>query len=135
MAKAGRPVGTNKLDICKPELIKLLQSGVPVIHACAAIGLSEPTYYDWIARGKEGKTGQYVDFLNDINKAKAQAVSRNVALIQKAASGGTWQAAAWWLERTQPLDFGKHETAKVEHSGGIAINLKMVDCSDKDDET
>lgn len=128
---AGRPKGTTKIKTHKQELLKLLRSGVPVTHACAAVGVSDVTFYKWIKNGKEGKTGQYVEFYNDVQKAKADAVTRNVALIQKAAQGGTWQAAAWYLERCHANEFGKHETQRLEHSGGVSINLKLEDCSEK----
>jgi hypothetical protein len=32
---------------------------------------------------------------------------RFVAQIARAAQDGTWQAAAWWLERRRPLDYGR----------------------------
>ena len=43
-------------------------------------------------------------------------MARNVALIMKAAQGGTWQAAAWWLERRHPTDWstGQHRAALME---------------------
>lgn len=119
---AGRPVGTTKIDICKKDILKLLRSGVPVIHACAAVGLAEVTFYAWIKKGKEQKKGQYVEFYKDVQKAKADAVTRNVALIQKAAQKGTWQASAWYLERCHANEFGKQEVQKLEHSGDIGID-------------
>jgi hypothetical protein len=36
-----------------------------------------------------------------------------VAIIQKAANEGTWQAAAWFLERTNPRKWGRHETVEI----------------------
>jgi hypothetical protein len=46
-----------------------------------------------------------------------------VALIQKAAQEGTWQASAWYLERCHPHEFGKQESHKLEHSGGVEVNV------------
>jgi hypothetical protein len=120
---AGRPKGTNKINLVKPELLKLLRSGVPVIHACAAVGIPEQTFYGWIRKGKESTKGQHFDFYNDVQKAKADAVTRNVALIQRAAQDGTWQASAWYLERCHPNEFGKQEAHKLEHSGGLEVNV------------
>jgi hypothetical protein len=120
---AGRPKGTTKINLVKPALLKLLRSGVPVIHACAAVGIPEQTFYGWIRQGKKATKGQYFDFYNDVQKAKADAVTRNVALIQKAAQDGTWQASAWYLERCHPNEFGKQEAHKLEHSGGLEVNV------------
>ena len=37
---------------------------------------------------------------------------RNVKVIRDAA-GKEWQAAAWWLERRRPGDFGKREPLAI----------------------
>jgi hypothetical protein len=47
-----------------------------------------------------------VAFLAAVKKAQADAVAANVQLIQIAAREGTWQAAAWWLERRHPDQYG-----------------------------
>lgn len=49
-----------------------------------------------------------------VSKARADAVVRNVTLIQKAASEGSWQAAAWWLERAAPNSYGRQKANTVE---------------------
>jgi hypothetical protein len=38
-------------------------------------------------------------------KAEARAVVQRVRAIRSAGETGTWQAAAWWLERCFPEDF------------------------------
>ena len=56
---------------------------------------------------------------------------RNVALIQKAAKDN-WQAAAWYLERRYPEDYGRREQHKLEHTGprgGPIQTEKMQDIS------
>lgn len=37
-----------------------------------------------------------------VERARAEAIVRAVAQIQKAANQGDWKAAAWWLERAMP---------------------------------
>jgi hypothetical protein len=49
-----------------------------------------------------------------VERAKAQAVKDSVKVI-KEAGPKNWQAAAWWLERTQPRDYGRQQ--RIEHSG------------------
>ena len=51
-----------------------------------------------------------------VSKARADAVVRNVTLIQKAASEGSWQAAAWWLERAAPNSYGRQKNNNLESS-------------------
>lgn len=43
----------------------------------------------------------------EVTKARAEAIIRAVAQIQKAAHQGDWKAAAWWLERNVPDYQGK----------------------------
>jgi hypothetical protein len=43
-----------------------------------------------------------VELWDQTRKARADAIVRNVAQVQKAAQQGEWKAAAWFLERTLP---------------------------------
>ena len=67
--------------------------------------------------------GNLQKMLGAVEKAKAEAVSRNVAIIQKSAHHGTWQAAAWWLERTQQQVFGRKQ--QLEHTGAEGAPIKL----------
>lgn len=54
----------------------------------------------------------YAVFLYQIEKAQAAAEIRNLTIIQRAAGDGetgSWQAAAWILERKFPDRFGRRE--------------------------
>lgn len=46
-----------------------------------------------------------------------------MSVIQRAAIGGSWQAAAWWLERTQPGLYGRRQ--KFEHTGAEGQPIKL----------
>lgn len=63
------------------------------------------------SEGESNSEEEYVAFWNDIAKARADAIVRNVTLIQKAAQDGSWQAAAWWLERTAPSEYGRKKNS------------------------
>src|SRR5262249_54121524 len=69
-------------------------------------GVGESTLRSWLARGRRQRRGKYRTFLAAVKKAEADAVVRNVAIIQKAATK-TWQAAAWWLERKRGEDWSQ----------------------------
>jgi transposase len=70
-------------------------------------GIGENTFGDWMRR--------FRDFRDAIEKAEAEAEVRAVAQIAQAAQSGTWTAAAWWLERRRPDDYGRRERLDVEH--------------------
>ncbi|MDP2217807.1 MAG: hypothetical protein Q8J68_11045 [Methanolobus sp.] len=117
----GRKKGSTIMAEVSEPLIKLLKSGVPVIHACDAVGITSVTYYDWMKRGELETTGQYHDFYLLVKQARAEAIARNVAIIQKAATH-TWQAAAWWLERTCPAEFGRREVEINMTQNNVEVN-------------
>lgn len=112
-------------------LLQALQAGNYVETACAYAGLAVSTVYLWLERGRNEKTrieqghapdpkeATYVEISEAIEKARANAIVANVAVIQQAARTGTWQAAAWWLERTMPNQFGRRVQAEV--TGKISI--------------
>lgn len=118
----GRKKGSKMMVEISDPLIKLLKSGVPVIHACGAVGIASVTYYDWMKKGETAKSGQYFEFYHAVKKARAEAVARNVAIIQKAAAH-TWQAAAWWLERSCPAEFAKREVEINMTQNNVEINI------------
>jgi len=58
-------------------------------------------------RGEEEDAGDYAALVAILEKAEGDAITRNLAIINKAAHDGTWQAAAWWLERRYPQEYGR----------------------------
>lgn len=103
-----------------------------------ALGVSEVTWYNWLKRGKqeanEGKDTLRAKFFKEIKRAEAEAIIRNVAIIQKAAAT-TWQAAAWWLERRYPDEWGKKDTTTISADNDTKIVIKINKVSRiKDDE-
>ena len=115
---AGRPTKYGP-DTAK-MIADAIAAGVPKRHAAIRAGITEDTLAAWCKR--------YSDFSAAIKKAEADAVARNVALIQQAASSGTWQAAAWWLERRHPDDFARTEKQVLtgKDGGPIAIRAGML---------
>ena len=118
----------HKLDEDKiARVVEALRAGNYMETAAAYAGISKSILYKWLADGREvrqkvAKGGiasdlesKQLELLDSVEKARAEAEVRNVHLIQQAAQGGTWQAAAWFLERSHPGKWGRRE--KVEMSG------------------
>lgn len=133
MASVGRPSKFN-VEIAN-AIIENLRLGNYIEHASAAAGITKPTLYSWMEKGRKeqerieaglepiAEDSNFMEFSNAVEKAKAEAVSRNVAIIQKSAHSGTWQAAAWWLERTQQTVFGRKQ--QLEHTGSEGTPIKL----------
>lgn len=101
--------------------------------ACQAVGIGESTFYSWLAKGEANKAGLYVEFVEAIKKAEAQAEQAHVGVIKDAANSGIWQASAWYLERKHPDRWAKRESLDVT-SGGKPLSWKeFVQKADNDD--
>lgn len=103
----------------RDKLLLGIKSGTDLETSCHYAGLSVTEVYRMLERGKTEaeKIGagnkptvserECFDLWESLKTARAEAIVRNVAVIQQAASSGTWQAAAWWLERQAPEQFSK----------------------------
>lgn len=117
-------------DMIHEQIVRAIRSGAPFAHAAAMAGIGERTLYDWLARGErallaadsslpvEATEEPFARFRSDVDIARAQARVAAVATITRAIVGekaedGTWitfpdwKAAAWYLERSAPEEFGR----------------------------
>ena len=96
---------TGRRDKLTPEtqerIVNALRNGNYIEHAVQAAGVGTTTFFNWMTRGDEEKQGRYVAFRDAVKRAQADAVLSAIEIIQSAGRDGTWQAAAWMLERTQ----------------------------------
>lgn len=83
----------------RKRLLAALEAGATLRMAAAAAGVSEDT----LARWRKADA----DLQADIETAEARGAVRALEVIQAAAAAGTWQAAAWMLERRYPADYGR----------------------------
>jgi hypothetical protein len=72
---------------------------------------------------------EYREFRESIKRAEAQAEVVSVARIRQAANEGTWQAAAWYLERKHGDRWGRNDKVRQEISGpeGAPVSLTIED--------
>jgi hypothetical protein len=99
----GRP--TKRTPELESRLLDAIRAGNTVRAACHYAGIGVQTIADWQRR--------FRDFRDALEKAEADAEVRMVAEISQAARNGTWQAAAWWLERRRPDDYGRRERIEL----------------------
>lgn len=101
------------------QILNAVRGGSDIDTACHFAGASNVALYRALERGKieselqtQGMSNgeQEEPFLalwDALKKARADAIVRNVAHIQKAAQQGNWKAAAWYLEKAAPEIYGK----------------------------
>lgn len=105
-------------------LLDALRAGNTRRAASAYAQIDHATFYRWIADD--------ATLRDAVEKAEADAEARAVAIVIRAAQGGTWQAAAWWLERRRQETYALH--SKVEVSGPDGGPIKTEDVTLDDHE-
>lgn len=132
----GRP--TKATDETFKKIVDAVQAGVWIEQAAHLASIHPSTLYDWVAQGERAReveeiTGKAMteqerrlaEFSDTLKKARAEAEARNVALIQKAAQNGTWQAAAWYLERSAPQRWGRKDRMELTGADGGAVDISV----------
>lgn len=110
------------------RIVQMISTGAYAHIAAQASGINPGTYYDWMARGRdcdrddEGNPttdddAPYAEFHDAVKEAEAKAEAVAIGRIQQAANGGTWQAAAWYLERKYSDRWGRKDQLRQEVSG------------------
>ena len=143
---AGRP--TKLTPQVQARIVQAIVGGNDITVAAAYAGIGKTTFYEWLERGrkeaarlaassrakpKDSET-PFAEFADAIQKAQADAETRNVALIAKAAQEGTWTAAAWWLERKYPERWGRKDRHEVTGKDGepFSITVRRVNSAKSD---
>ena len=133
----GRP---SKLDDKTVERLNTgLKVGLSQKKAAIYAGIGESTFYRWQRRyleideacGGEPDNIKTVEdlelweFWQSIKKAKVAGEIGHLGVISKAAENGVWQASAWFLERSNPEEWGKRERNKLD-DGKSEDTVKVI---------
>jgi len=110
------------------EAYKLVAAGNYDKDVYPILGIDKSTWYRWLSEGETAKSGLKKEFYDTVKKAEKEAIARNVALIQRAAQEGNWQAAAWWLERKYFEDWGRKDKLDLSaDKDGFKIVVEYAD--------
>jgi hypothetical protein len=97
------------------ELCQLLRLGNYVSTACGYTGIPERSVYNWLREGQTEDARPWVEqFTKRVMEARAHSQVANLQVVQRAAANGTWQAAAWFLERSNPHQWGLRSRHEVD---------------------
>jgi hypothetical protein len=123
----GRP---TKFTAARCEkVISALQAGNYREVACRHAGISVQTLRNWVKLSQNPDADPaYLQFVEAMEKAEADAEVADIALIRGAAGGGQWQAAAWIRERKNPERWGRRDASKIEVSGpgGGPVDMRVA---------
>ena len=103
-------------------IIAAVETGATYRHSAASVGVSERTLHDWQVR--------HPQFSQALKTAEASACMAAIGTIRRAAEAGTWQAAAWYLERRYPAEYGRRAvtvdaSVQVTHDDGLASRFDV----------
>lgn len=102
------------------KLLDALKMGATYQLACGYAGIHFDTFNEW----RKAKP----EFSEQVSLAEGMAAFGWLSQIEAAARDGTWQAAAWKLERRYPQDYGRSVTEHQGKDGGpLVIALAGVD--------
>lgn len=110
MRHMGRP--TKLTARVQRALCGALLRGNTRENAALTAGISRSTLTTWLHLGRTEASGRYTSFLAAVEKAEAAAVQASVGVVRHAARD-TWQAAAWWLERRYPDEWGRKDRVEI----------------------
>ena len=113
----GRP--TKLTPDVREKIVNSVKLGQSYERAALMAGVSESSIYKWKVRANDGESGhEYAEFLQALKKAEIEGEALRLAQINTAAKDGTWQAAAWWLERRFPQQWGRFDKLALTNPAG-----------------
>lgn len=114
---------------CTPEMtaavVAELERRPSIRAACAAVGIGQSTYHQWVAKGDAGEQACYVEFAERTRAARDKGVARLFNRVVEAGEGGDWRADAWLLERVAPDEFSTRVRTEVSGPDGGAVQAQV----------
>lgn len=147
--RTGRP--TKLTPELQEEICAAIRAGNYIEPSAARAGVDKSSLYSWfkkagveldrVRRGRDkgrncrvsARLQPYVDFLEAVKKAEAEAEARDVAIIAKAALK-QWQAAAWRLERKHYTRWGRKQAIEYKEEKRGKKKVQKVKIGDREIE-
>ena len=108
-------------DKYRRKILEATSLGCTRAIACKFAGMSESVLYDWLARGRQAKSGAYFDFYGDFQRAEAMSAIRSLSTLHAAMQEGDIRAAMFLLERRH--GYTREEKPPIE----ISVNHETLD--------
>ena len=120
-------------DDAQDKFLKAIRLGCPIKDACGCAGFSEAWFYEEKNRARDNPqleaSKRFVGFIEHIKEVEGEATNRWMAMVEKAAMSGTWQAAAWKLERRRGMTLKVQQ--EISGPDGGPIKHEAADAKDR----
>jgi hypothetical protein len=93
------------------RIVDVIARGGTDITVCTAVGIARSTYYGWLKRGANEKSGIYRTLVERVTEAD---VERELSWVGTIAENPTWQAKRWLLEHRYPHQWSQNATSDDE---------------------
>lgn len=87
------------------KIVEAIRAGNYVSVAAQYAGIDRSTFYRWMERGENSRSGKYRSFFLAVRQAESFAEVRAVAILQSEMKEN-WRAALSYLERKFPTRWG-----------------------------
>ena len=116
------------------KICELIIEGNFIKDAVQRVGIRPNTYYSELVR--KGKKGirPYDKWYEQIEIAKAQAVTDKVSILSNEMKNGNVGVIQWWLARMHPNQWERTERIKAEVDNSQTINIVRFSDKHKDKE-
>lgn len=111
-------------------IVEALRTGNTRKDASESNGVAYATFIKWIHLGESG-IKPYVQFLEQVNKAEAEARIACVNVIVQVAAKGDWRAAMEYLSRRDPENWSPQRKESTDNTSKIVINVDNDNDDDK----
>lgn len=119
-----------------PELmdraVKLKKGGANNRDICAAVGITETTFYEWLNKPRNKDQSAFSDAMK---KAEADYKNALLAIIARDARERDWKAAAWLLERKYPEEYSRRDRVQAEVQQQTKAEVEVTYFFSYSDET
>lgn len=127
----------SKLATHGPVILEAMRKGNTMPAAARQVGMAPETVHEWLwkSRRDPDRYPEYVAFAEAMEQIKAEVQAEMVEVVRNTALSGapnTWQAAAWYLERSDPEHWSRRDRLSVSNEGGPLVQINQVILSDDD---
>lgn len=127
----------SKFNLYADKILEAMRLGNTMPAACRQVGCSPELVHSWlyVMRKKPGLYPEYEEFAEKMEQVKAEVQAEMVDVIRTTALSGapnTWQAAAWYLERSDPANWSRRDKVTVQNEGAPLVQINQVILGDDD---
>jgi len=99
------------------KICDLLTEGVSIENIAAAVGITDTTFYNWQAKGREAQSGMYLEFFEAITHAQKQAL----ILAEQVARGGLEAADEHLQSVDEVTEIRLRTVQRLDENGKVII--------------